>query len=173
MDQTILGLDISTHMGWAVVSRDGIIDTGTVHMPPKKYDYRIARWSDYALHAVNIAAHYNAKFAVVEGYIHQGKFVNNSLFELGAIVRFRLWSSGLPIVECSPTALKLFVAGAGRATKRQMVEAVKELWGFDTKDDNQADAVGLACMGRVLDGETGVVPIERVEVVARLGKFMK
>ena len=48
--------------------------------------------------------------------------------------------------------------------------ACKSLWGFETKDDNQADALVLAQLGLVYTGIIGAVPEDRVEAVARVGR---
>jgi len=170
VDRKIIGLDVSTHCGWAIASRDGIIETGTIHYPKKDFAYRIRRWDAYATDIFVLVEKHSVEIAVVEGYIHGGRWVNNSMFELGAIVRHSLMACGIPVLEVSPTSLKKFTTGKGRASKQEMLAAVKDLWGFETKDDNQADALALACMGRVLEGETGVIPIESADVVAKLGK---
>jgi crossover junction endodeoxyribonuclease RuvC len=153
-----------------VVCRDGILDTGTIHYPKKDFAYRIRRWDAYASDIICIIEAWGVEIAVVEGYIHAGRWVNNAMFELGAVVRYCLMDHGIPVLEASPTSVKKFATGKGRASKSEMLAAAKALWGFETTDDNQADALALACMGRVLEGETGVAPIESVDVVAKLGK---
>ena len=47
-------------------------------------------------------------------------------------------------IECAPSALKKFAASDARAEKGDMCQAVRSRWGFDTTDDNLADAFALA-----------------------------
>ncbi|WP_344585677.1 hypothetical protein [Nonomuraea roseoviolacea] len=57
----------------------------------------------------------------------------------------------------APGSVKEFATGKGKATKQEMLDAVKKLWGKDFgKDDNAADSFVLAQMAYALDGgETG------------------
>lgn len=166
----ILGVDPSTHCGWAVVSRDGTVDTGIIHVPKDAHKYRIPRYVEIARAVSEVALEYEVEFAVVEGYIHAGKFVNFVQYEIGAIVRCDLWHICIPVVEASPASVKKFATGRGqKVSKKQMVAAAKELWGYEGKDDNQADALALAYMGLVLDGATNVTHEDSVGVVSKLG----
>ena len=70
------------------------------------------------------------------------------------LVRTRLRRLGVPVAIVSPTGLKAYTAGNGRATKAEMVRAVKERHGLDLghvklKDgrSDMADAFALAAMG--------------------------
>lgn len=54
----------------------------------------------------------------------------------------------IPVAVCKPTTLKLFGTGDGKADKRAMVAAARELWPHARiHDDNQADALLLATAG--------------------------
>jgi len=168
----ILGIDPSTHCGWAVVSKDGILETGTTHAD-KDITNRIARFDDLAERLIADAYVGDIGLVVIEDYVRMARFVSSVSYEVGAIVRRALWATGTPILEVSPTSAKKFATGSGKAKKKQVMAACKDLWGFDTKDDNQADALVLAQMGLVYNGQTGLVPMDRMETVARLGTPLK
>lgn len=69
--------------------------------------------------------------------------------EFGCYLRLKLTQScRVPIVEVTPKELKKFVAGNGNANKAMMVSAVSLRLGRPLIDDNQADAYGLAWIGR-------------------------
>ncbi|WP_235671152.1 crossover junction endodeoxyribonuclease RuvC [Tomitella fengzijianii] len=54
----------------------------------------------------------------------------------------------IPVAEVAPTTLKKWATGHGRATKSQVVAAMRALWPHTTiRDDNQADALALATIG--------------------------
>jgi len=146
------------------------VDIGTIHELKESYKYRIARWVAIAEGVVSVAVDNDVEFAVVEGYIHAGRFVNYVQYEIGAIIRCYLMDAGIPVCEAAPTAVKKFLTGRGqRVSKKQMVAAAKKLWGFEGKDDNQADALAIAYMGLVLDGATGIAHEGSVSVVSKLG----
>lgn len=55
----------------------------------------------------------------------------------------------IPVAVCVPTSLKSFATGSGRAEKRDMIAAARELWPHAPigNDDNKADALLLATAG--------------------------
>lgn len=46
-------------------------------------------------------------------------------------------------IEFSSSEVKKFATGNGNANKEKMVEAAKKLWGYEGKDDNEADALHI------------------------------
>lgn len=55
---------------------------------------------------------------------------------------------GIPIAVCSPTTLKKFATGNGRAEKPAMLAAARELWPHaSVRDHNASDALLLATAG--------------------------
>lgn len=76
------------------------------------------------------------------------------LSALRFMVRHLLWCEDIPFAMVSPTCLKLYTAGNGKATKADMVAAVQarhglNLTGLKVKDGRYdvADAFALAAMG--------------------------
>lgn len=164
----ILGVDPSTHLGWAIVDRAGYYCSGTIHVGKDAHKYRIRRFEDIAVQLVATVQEYEPVFAVVEGYVHTGRFVNAGQYELGALVRRALMGGGIPVCEASPTSVKKFATGGGKATKKQMLDYARRM-GYEGKDHNQADAIALASMGAVLDGSTNLPMGGDVGVVEKLG----
>ncbi len=73
---------------------------------------------------------------------------------LRQVVRQQLYGLGIPFAMVTPTGLKAYTAGNGRATKQQMVAAIHDRHGVDlngwkVKDGRYdvADALALAAMG--------------------------
>lgn len=60
--------------------------------------------------------------------------------------------------ELPPSSLKCFVTGNGKATKSQMCKQVASAWGYETKNDNIADAYGLAMFGLARRGILKIKP---------------
>lgn len=55
---------------------------------------------------------------------------------------------GIPVAEVAPTTLKKYLTGNGRADKDEVLaEVCKRFPGWDIRNNNEADALGLAAMG--------------------------
>lgn len=66
-------------------------------------------------------------------------------------------SISFTILECPPTKLKQFATGNGRAKKPEMVSACNKILNLNIKDHNEADALLLSELGRIVflkDGKT-------------------
>jgi crossover junction endodeoxyribonuclease RuvC len=69
---------------------------------------------------------------------------------LGATVRLDLYEAGMPFFVIAPSQVKKFVTGKGTGQKSIVVREVFKRWGYEAKDDNQADACGLAHIAEAL-----------------------
>jgi Holliday junction resolvasome RuvABC endonuclease subunit len=88
---------------------------------------------------------YKAVHMAMEGYAHGSRFNREKLGELGGIVKLSWYlSSGEDPTIVPPTVLKKYVTGKGTASKEDMIEGVNSRWSMDIKDNNVADAFGLA-----------------------------
>lgn len=96
----------------------------------------------------------------MEGYAPSSKFGREQAGELGAIVKLAIYDFfdrfdddhgdlRYPTIV-QTTGLKKFVTGNGGAKKSGMMLAVYKKWGFETSDDNLADAYGLAQVARAI-----------------------
>lgn len=86
---------------------------------------------------------------VVEGYSLNMKNASSvvPLVELGGLLRFMMYLDGLKWLDPRATELKKFVIGNGNGNKDQVQMWVLKRWGHTSKNNNTADAYGLACMG--------------------------
>lgn len=110
-------------------------------------------------------------FAVIEGFSFgsRGKAVYE-IAGLGYLVRYELYRRGMPFVVVPPAMLKKFVCGKGTAQKSLMIREVYRRWSIEVKDDNEADAVGLAHLGAALLGHLTGMTAFQSEVLTRLRK---
>jgi len=102
----------------------------------------------------------------MEGYSHGAKNGREQAGELGAAVKMTLWDWTLHPTIVPPTSLKKFTTGAGNAGKNEMLLAVYKKWGFEFKDDNEADAFALARLAESID--RGATLKYEEEVISRL-----
>lgn len=69
---------------------------------------------------------------------------------LAAIVRLGLKEAGIPFIIPTANQIKKFVTGKGQAQKNTVVMEVYKRWGLEAKDDNQADACGMAHLAKAI-----------------------
>ena len=69
---------------------------------------------------------------------------------LGATMRLALYEAGMPFFVVAPSQVKKFATGKGTGQKSMVVKEVFKRWGYEAKDDNQADACGLAHVAEAL-----------------------
>lgn len=163
----IMGVDTSTKTGYVILDTEGgVVKAGVIHYKPE--DMRFSRFGRYAEDVSNTVDAYDVDLVVIEGYAFGGKFNNSLQYELGAVIRMRLYEDSTLFVEVPPTSLKKFVTGKGNAKKDLMLLNVYKRWEFDTEDDNEADAYGLAQFGRAMIGEPTGVPAVNFTAVEKV-----
>lgn len=82
--------------------------------------------------------------AVREGYAMGATNRPYLLGEVGGITQAVLYPYTGLLTECAPKALKKFAASNACASKREVMDAVRARYGFDTDSDDIADAYALA-----------------------------
>lgn len=168
----IMGLDPSSKTGYVILDDQGdVVKVGVLKYPPQVD--RFTRFAHYTKSVADLVDVYGVDLVIIEGYSFAGKFNNSFQYELGACLRMRLHEDLIPFVEVPPTSLKKFVSGKGNCKKDLMLLGVYKRWDFDTEDDNEADAYGLAQFGRAIIGKpTGVpeVNLTAVDTVLQSGQ---
>jgi len=155
-----LGLDISaTSTGVVVLDAEEKFSAG---VPPKVLVEKaikpktkgLERCSDVAGGVLEVMALHKLDIITIEGYA-LGRFSGASIqiVSVGAIVRYFVMQHGHKWLEPSPNELKQFVSGKGNSKKEAMMMHVLEKWGHVSKNNDTADAYGLACMGLAWRGK--------------------
>lgn len=142
----VLGLDISTHCGAVLLDGDQVLYSGVAHYKPMAN--RFDRWALYKQWLATLLESHDVTLASIEGYGFSNSHTLATLVELGTVLRMCAVEMGVSYIEVAPTSLKKFSTGKGNARKNQMMLAVYKRWGFETVDDNIADAYALARMGQ-------------------------
>jgi Holliday junction resolvasome RuvABC endonuclease subunit len=99
----------------------------------------------------NTVSEWKPDSVLIEGYAIGNRFTRTEMVECGTVVRMALHQLGLKWYEVSPTSLKKWVAGSGKADKKKMAEAVEQRWGFCSKYDDIVDAFALAQLGQHIE----------------------
>jgi len=87
---------------------------------------------------------------------------------LAYLIRMALWEKNIPVLLPAPNQLKKFAAGSGAAKKEMVIKEVFRNWGYEAADNNQADAIALALIGKCLVGEVQPLNDSQREVIAAL-----
>jgi len=90
----------------------------------------------------------SATVGVLEGYSFQSVNRKFDLGEVGAVVKLALYDASDEVYIAAPKQLKKFVCGRGSATKQDLMHAIHARWDLDIRNDNLADAYGLAQIAR-------------------------
>lgn len=156
-----IGIDLaSAHIGLAVLTDKGDLD----HMSRKSTSPagKLSKWDRYASvvnHAMVEVLKRRGDITniVIEGY---GGSHKNSLIpgvECGTVLRMALITAGLlnKVIEVPPTSLKKFVTGSGNAGKEIVIAYIYKNYGIMIPDNDQADAYGLAQLGRKVSWDEG------------------
>lgn len=157
-----VGIDQS-YSGFAVVSIDaeGSDVSGNLTSFDPKKNTGIERLLSIYNHLFSLLSETNdVAHICMEGYAPGAKFGREQAGELAAIVKLAIYDYfdrfddgygdlRYPTIV-QPTSLKKFATGAGTAKKSGMILAVYKKWGFETSDDNLADAFSLAMLARAV-----------------------
>ena len=173
-----LGIDASaTATGLVVLD---VLQSGPPAPPHLRFEESVRvktkgmqRCSDIAERLLWVLDEFKPDAAAIENYA-PGKFIGSSLvnIEVGAVLRYFLVQRGFKYLEPAPTQVKKFVAGSGKAIKKEaMMMEVLHRWGHKSKDNNTADAYGLACMGLAHAGKLAAMTMPMREVIGTL-KFV-
>lgn len=139
----VLGVDVSLACpGYAVLDseNDALLITS---QSPKSTGPK--RWDEIAENLKKIMDAHLIELVVFEGYGF-ASFRLGDLAEIGGILRYLCYQRKIPYGAVPPTTLKKFFTGDGRAKKDLMMRQAFNR-GFRCKNDNEADAVALACFG--------------------------
>lgn len=159
------GIDQSlTGTGLVVLSREG----DELHRGVIRTKLRGAeRLREIRQSISGVLMEHGVRCAMLEGYSYESEHRGMDLGELGGVIKVMLLDLGLRFRAPSPTQVKKFVTGTGAATKELVQQKVKLRWGIVARDDNEADAYGLAQIARAYDLGTSTIRSE-LEVLAAL-----
>lgn len=113
-----------------------------------------------------VIAKYPLATYCVEGYamgMRSGQ--SFSIGELGGVIKLLLWTRGKVFNLVTPTALKKFVTGKGKAEKDMVILNVYKKWGWEAADNNQADAYVLAQIAKEIDSPSDNLAKYQEEVI--------
>jgi len=155
MKHRILGIDPSTKMGFVVLDLEGntITTVTAFQFDTRKKD--MERLGAIGKEVLRMLEKYHPDEVWLEGYSFGSKFNHEIMYSIGTVIRYFLWQSGYEWNILPPPRLKKFATGKGTGKKDLVMKQIYKYWGFDTDNDNIADAYALALYG--IYGYLGIV----------------
>lgn len=141
---SILALDLGTQTGWALLSRDGDISSGTEGFKPQRFEgggMRYLRFKRWLTELKHMTDGLNAVF-FEEVRRHAG--VDAAHAYGGFMAHLTAWCEHhqIPYQGVPVGTIKKHATGKGNASKDDMVVAAR-LRGYSPADDNEADALAI------------------------------
>lgn len=149
--EVVLGIDLGTHLGWAVIDSDGLrVDSGAYELKPKKHPgmrWRAAR----VLFAELLAQRRPGLLAYEDVVRHQaaGRPNFRAAQVYGGLLSHLLLAAlehdpGLLVVALAPSEVKKRATASGAAKKDDMRAAAAWRWDRDFESADEADACWVA-----------------------------
>lgn len=141
----LLALDLGTKTGFALHTQGATV-SGTMDFKPKRFEgggmrgLRFRKWLDELHSATKIEQ-------VAFEEVRQGRAADNGASQIygGLMMMLTAWCEDkkIPYEGVPVGTIKKFATGNGNAKKDAVIASVREKWGFNPKDDNEADALAL------------------------------
>ena len=151
---TILALDLGTTTGWALVSRDGSITSGSQSFKPQRFEGGGMRFLRFKRWLTDIKQCNNGIDQVVFEEVRRHVGVDAAHAYGGFMGQLTAWCEHhqIPYQGVPVGTIKKHATGKGNASKDEMVAAVRAR-GHAPADDNEADAIGLLYLAREMAAE--------------------
>ena len=144
-----VGIDPSSVTGFYIQDGEG----KTVVEADVFYEYkvdpeRMIHIADTIIEQLNI----NTDIICIEGFSYDSKGRGIAYqFGMGYVLRENLQRNGFTYYEVTPSGVKKFATGNGRAKKEHMIEPIRERFGFYHPSDNIRDAYVLSEIAKAID----------------------
>jgi Holliday junction resolvasome RuvABC endonuclease subunit len=141
---TVLALDLGTTTGWALLTGDGRITSGTISFKPTRFEgggMRYLRFRRWLAEIADLAGGIG-RIAFEEVRSHAG---TDAAHVHGAFLgMLTAWCEerAVPYEGVPVATIKRFATGKGNAGKEAVIAAMQAR-GFAPADDNEADALAL------------------------------
>lgn len=146
----VMGIDVSTCTGVAIATPDKQVAYAEEIQFKKERGWN--RANAIMSRIMDLHSEHKPSLVVLEGYGYANAHSLVTLVEIGTIIRYMLWQEGVKYIDVPPNSLKSFVTGKGTAKKDEVMMFVLKNWGYESKTNNIADAVGLAMFGLCVQG---------------------
>ena len=167
----VMGIDPSlTATGIVVLKNGEVVHQEVLKNRPSLLT--IERVQDIYFQITEAVYRFTPQIIVIEGlsFSSRGQGVD-AIFYLGWRIREELSLQVMPWIESPPSQVKKFATGKGNSGKEVVMKDVYKRWGYDTDDNNLADAYVMAQIGLAyLESEEGLTLFQQEVIDALQGK---
>ena len=144
MNQTLLALDLGTTTGWALLGRDGSINSGSEPFKPQRFEGGGMRYLRFKRWLTEIKQSTDDIDAVYFEEVRRHLGVDAAHAYGGFMAHLTAWCEHhqIPYQGVPVGTIKKHATGKGSASKDEMILAAKAR-GHAPADDNEADALAL------------------------------
>ena len=144
MQNTILALDLGTTTGWALMTRDSSITSGTEAFKPHRFEGGGMRFLRFKRWLTEIKQTSDGIDAVYFEEVRRHLGVDAAHAYGGFMAHLTAWCERhqIPYQGVPVGTIKKHATGKGNASKGEMIAAAK-IRGHSPADDNEADALAL------------------------------
>ena len=136
-----IGIDPSSKTGFVIQDENGIVLEEEIYYKYENDPERMNYIVEYILSNINK----ETDTLCIEGFSFQSKGRGISFqFGLGWIIRNELKKANINYYEVTPGQLKKFASGNGKATKKELIEPIKQKFNYYHPSDNITDAFILS-----------------------------
>lgn len=141
---SILALDLGTQTGWALLSRDGSITSGSEPFKPQRFEGGGMRYLRFKRWITEVKQSADGLDAVYFEEVRRHAGVDAAHAYGGFMAHLTAWCEHhqIPYQGVPVGTIKKHATGKGNASKGDMVTAARRL-GHAPVDDNEADALAL------------------------------
>lgn len=148
----IMGIDLGSNTGISVINEDGTVAMADLFKFPlsKNPATRFIKAQDEFAEQIQFwRPAFIGYEAVYRWASSQAAFLYNGFL---AQLLIEAYKANIPIVGYSPSEIKKFATGKGRASKEQMIAEANSRFGLFLKDDNIADSLLVASLTKSRNG---------------------
>lgn len=158
----IFGIDIGTRWTGIAYIEENCIFTDTISADDGFYGKM--GLINLANKIVKRIKNNNPEYVVFENYGYKRGFVNVEVGELAGMIMYQLSGGGYKILFVSPQTVKKMATGYGRSKKKEVANAVKELYGVTVDSYHESDAVAICHVLQLfLGGELDEESTDRIK----------
>ena len=141
----VMGVDPGLTVGWALYNpTHNVMVCGEIDLRPlSDLGERLAELRD-SLDAM--FAGRRPSLVAIERPFGRGAFTSETPGVICALTHMVAFDHQIPRREYTASAIKKAITGSGKASKRDVMQAVAERYGFKPENDHQADAAAVAVL---------------------------
>lgn len=159
VSNTVIGLDLATKCGWAVLENGKLVDSGRWSLYPNTSKPRAFRWVNFERELDGLVAKYKANVVAFERVRRHAGVGAAHVYGgfLASLERLEMrWPTTLVlpplVVPMEISTWRKASVGIGSATKTETLRWVKRTFRYNAKTEDEAEAIAIAVAAHNIHG---------------------